>query len=87
MWGVPASTIETFNHMNAGAPCSAISVCIFLKLRILSVGVPVFSLSRFSKYNNPRMLFKISRIFCQDILADFPGPPIPSSPFALFMQL
>jgi hypothetical protein len=28
------------------------------------------------------LFFEISRIFCQDILADFPGPP-----FALFMQL
>jgi hypothetical protein len=41
---LPASTaqrcVTLFNHMNAGAPYSAIYVYILLKLMILCVGVP-----------------------------------------------
>jgi hypothetical protein len=69
VWGLPASTaqrcVTLFNTINAGAPYSAIYVCIFLKLMILCVGVPEFLLLRFNTYNNHRMLFKISQIFCQ----------------------
>ncbi len=57
--------VTVFNHMNAGAPYSAIYVYIFLKLMILCVGVPEFLWLRFNTYNNHPMLFKISQIFCQ----------------------
>jgi hypothetical protein len=46
VWGFPASTVRRcvalFNHINAGAPYSAIHVNILLKLMILCVGVPGF---------------------------------------------
>ncbi len=44
VWGLPASTarrcVALSNHINAGAPYSAIHVNILLKLMILCVGVP-----------------------------------------------
>jgi hypothetical protein len=44
VWGLPASTAlrcaTLFNHMNSGAPYSAIYVYILLKLMISCVGVP-----------------------------------------------
>ncbi len=44
VWRLPASTalrcVTLFNHMNAGAPYSAIHVNILLKLMISCVGVP-----------------------------------------------
>jgi hypothetical protein len=75
-----------FNHMNSGAPYSAIYVYIWLKLMISCVGVPGFFWSRFNTYNNHCMLFKSSQIFCHYILADFPGLPLPSYLCILFMQ-
>jgi hypothetical protein len=46
VWGLPALTaqrrIALFNHINAGAPYSAIHVNISLELMILCVGVPGF---------------------------------------------
>ena len=81
VWGLPASTarrcVALSNHINAGAPYSAIHVNILLKLMILCVGLPGFFWSRFNTYNNQRMLYKISQIFCQYIMADFPVPPLP----------
>jgi hypothetical protein len=44
VWGLPASTalrcVTLFNHMNSGAPYSAIYAYILLKLMISCVGVP-----------------------------------------------
>jgi hypothetical protein len=44
VWGLPASTalrcVTLFNHMNSGAPYSAIDMYILLKLMISCVGVP-----------------------------------------------
>jgi hypothetical protein len=81
VWGLPASTagrcVTLFNHINAGAPYAANSAYIFLKLRISGVGVPELFWSRFNTYNNHRMLFKISQIFCQYNLVDFSGLPLP----------
>jgi hypothetical protein len=46
VWVLPASTVRRcaalFNHINPGAPYSAIHVNILLKLMILCVGVPGF---------------------------------------------
>jgi hypothetical protein len=75
VWRLPASTalqyVALFNHMNSGAPYPAIFAYILLKLMILCVGVPGLLLSRFNTYNNQSMMYKISQIFCQYILADF----------------
>jgi hypothetical protein len=80
-WGLPASTalgyVTLFNHMNSGTPYSAIYVYILLKLMISCVGVPGLLLSPFNIYNNQLMLYNISQIFCQYIMADFPVPPLP----------
>jgi hypothetical protein len=57
--------------MNSGAPYSAIYAYILLKLMISCVGVPGLMWSRFNTYNNQSMMYKISQIFCQYILADF----------------
>jgi hypothetical protein len=44
VWGLPVSTalrcVTLFNHMNSGAPYSAIYAYISLKLMISCVGVP-----------------------------------------------
>jgi hypothetical protein len=40
-------------------------------LMILCVGVPGLLRSRFNTYNNQSMMYKISQIFFQYILADF----------------
>ncbi len=81
VWGLLASTalrcVTLFNHMNSGAPYSAIHMYILLKLMISCVGVPELLWSRFNTYNNQRMLYKISQIFCQYIMANFPVPSLP----------
>ena len=75
VWRLPASTalryVALFNHMNSGAPYPAIYAYILIKLMILCVGVPGLLRSRFNTYNNQRMMYNISQIFCQYILADF----------------
>ncbi len=64
VWGLPASTalrcVTLFNHMNSGAPYSAIYAYILLKLLISCVGVPGLLRSRFNTYNNQSMMYKIS---------------------------
>ncbi len=90
VWGLPASTarrcVALSNHINAGAPYSAIHVNTLLKLMILCVGVPGFFWSRLNIYNNHCMLFKSSQIFSHYIVADFPGLPLPSPLCILFMH-
>jgi hypothetical protein len=81
VWGLPASTalrcVTLFNHMNSGASYSAIYMYILLKLMISCVGVPGLLRSRLNTFNNQCMLCKISQIFCQYIMADFPVPSLP----------
>ncbi len=90
VWGLPASTVRRcvalLNHINAGAPYSAIHVNILLKFMILCVGVPGFLWLRFNTYNNQRMLYKSSQIFCSYILADFPVPSLPRVHCSVSMQ-
>ncbi len=79
-WGLPASIalrcVTLFNHIDSCAPYSTIYVYILLQLMILCVGVPGLLWSRFNTYNNQCMLYKISQIFCQYIMADFPVLPL-----------
>jgi hypothetical protein len=48
------NSFKLLNHRNVDAPYSAISVRIFLKMRILCLDVQEISKSQFNTYNNPR---------------------------------